>query len=493
MIAWLCGVVLGLSVLLGGGTHKGFLGDVIVQILSVPLLTISLWLALKPAGANRNEKKIILVPGCAALLVIGIQLFPLPFDPWSGGAYFASGSLELPMLLAEKTWTAVSLSPQATCAAAVSLMVPAAIFSTVVQLDFRQRLNLTWLLLILGALDLLLGFAQMAQGPASPLRFYAVTNPTEPVGFFANRNHFAAHLYLTLVLAAVLFQRTAKLVLDPRALNSRAILWLTAAAVFLISVVAGLAMARSRAGVFLAMVALGGILFMLMRRRRPAELGGRRGFTSGHASALTILFAVLFAVQFGLGGILSRFQTDAADDLRWPLAETTFVTALESLPFGTGLGTFVPVYATVEKTENVSVAFANRAHNDFAEILLETGIPGAILVTAFLVWFARHAYAVWSAPNSEERDSELLLPRAAALIIVLLLTHSLVDYPLRTTALSVIFAFFCAILAVPAPAPSNESRRQRRPLREVRTARAKLPVENWGTDIQWPESWQKSS
>jgi hypothetical protein len=43
-------------------------------------------------------------------------------------------------------------------------------------------------------------------------------------------------------------------------------------------------------------------------------------------------------------------------------------------PFGTGLGTFLPVYATVEKDENVSFAFANRAHNDLAEVLLETGI-----------------------------------------------------------------------------------------------------------------------
>ena len=41
---------------------------------------------------------------------------------------------------------------------------------------------------------------------------------------------------------------------------------------------------------------------------------------------------------------------------------------------------------------------------------------------------------------------ELLIRRAATLIISLLLVHSLVDYPLRTTAHSAIFAFFCGIL-----------------------------------------------
>src|SRR6516164_1973002 len=50
--------------------------------------------------------------------------------------------------------------------------------------------------------NLIFGFLQMAQRPGSTLRFYDVTNPKEAVGLFANRNHFAAHLYVTLVLAA---------------------------------------------------------------------------------------------------------------------------------------------------------------------------------------------------------------------------------------------------------------------------------------------------
>ena len=72
------------------------------------------------------------------------------------------------------------------------------------------------------------------------------------------------------------------------------------------------------------------------------------------------------------------------------------------------------------------------------------GPLGAILRAAFLIWFARCAYAAWFASSSEERDSELLLQRAATLIIVLLLAHSLVDYTLRTTALS---AIFCVLLS----------------------------------------------
>ena len=65
------------------------------------------------------------------------------------------------------------------------------------------------------------------------------------------------------------------------------------------------------------------------------------------------------------------------EDLRFALNQTTFETAVKTLPFGTGLGSFVRVYATVEKKEDAFAGFANRAHNDAAELLLETGVLGA--------------------------------------------------------------------------------------------------------------------
>ena len=73
-------------------------------------------------------------------------------------------------------------------------------------------------------------------------------------------------------------------------------------------------------------------------------------------------------------------KADPLEDLRVPLAGTTFEAALRSLPFGTGLGSFVPVYGVVEKESDIFAGFANRAHNDLAEILLETGVFGLILL-----------------------------------------------------------------------------------------------------------------
>ena len=488
VLPWLCAVVLAASVILGGGTHPGFLGDVIVQLLSVPLLVVALWSALEPGRFQKETKQNFLLLGIAVFLVIWIQLVPLPFGEWAVKSILPHGGS--PNALPSKIWAPVSVSSQATWAAVVSLFVPCAIFLAVVQCNIQQTLTLTWLLLSLGTVALLLGFLQMLGGPESELRFYGFTNPTEAVGFFANRNHFAAQLYVTLVLSAIWLATAASELPRSHALQTPRALMLTAAAVLLFSIVAGLAMARSRAGIFLGLLALAGALF-LTRHSGRKESRHAKWMHRGYICIASAVFAMLFAAQFGFDSIASQFGGDPLDDLRIPLASTTFELAFKSLPFGTGLGTFVPVYATAEKVTDVLEVYANRAHNDLAEFLLETGVPGALLLLAFLIWFCRQSYRVWFRQQTEENNHELLLQRAATLIIFLLLAHSLVDYPLRTTAHSAIFAFFCAICATKARSAEDFLRPRKRVFAYTNSPSQNSPVEKWGSDMNWPKSWRR--
>jgi O-antigen ligase len=482
MFFGLCFVVITAAVLLGGGTHSGFMGDVAVQSLSVPLLTVAIWPAFSAQNPNRVAARLGLCLICIILLLALVETVPLPFDYWSGfNSLLFRGKGEFP---APHT---LSLAPQATLAAAASMIVPVSIFAATARLNGRQRMSISWLLLALGALSLLLGYLQFAQGPGSSLRFYDFTNPAEAVGFFANRNHFAAYLYVTLLLSAVWFAAAAERSLHNRAFKSRSLFWFAAAGALLLAIVAGLAMARSRAGLLLAIVALAGILIMTVRQgRRNAERHGRSRL--GRVSFATVLFAVLFTAQFGLGNILTRFEQDPTEDLRVPIAKTTAAAALRAMPFGTGLGSFVNVYAAVEEESDVFAGYANRAHNDLLELILESGLAGAGLLLAFLIWFARRTYAIWGVPAEAAGAYETYLERAATLAIALLLLHSLVDYPLRTTALAAIFAFFCAILAFPgARTTSREAESDPDKRRSFGTAQA----EKWGSEINWPNSWQQ--
>jgi len=491
MLFYLSSAVLAAALLVGGGTHVGFLGDVALQFLAIPLLCMALWPAFSQQSPHRKKARLALWICGIAALVPAIQLSPLHLDYWSGATgLLPASSGALPAVPGAHTLT---LTPEAGWAAALSLILPLSIFAASVQLTLEQRIRLCFLLAGLGAVSLAIGFLQMAQGSASSLRFYEFTNPTEAVGFFANRNHFAALLNVTLVLAAVWLWMTANAALSRGALGNRSVLWLGAAAAFLVADAAGLAMARSRAGMAFAIVALIGIVSMAFKQTRATEKT-RRHTSSSRISLAAAVFAVLFAAQFGLGSMLSRFEGDPLEDLRFALNQTTFETAIKALPFGTGLGSFVRVYATVEKREDAFAGFANRAHNDAAELLLETGVLGAALLLAFLAWYAKCTYRAWTAGQPERPPIEPMLERAASLIIGLLLLHSLVDYPLRTAALSTVFSFFCAILAAPAitaAGPHGQPEKDGQPQPERRHKAPLRPLENWGTNDAWPESWRK--
>ncbi|KAI94676.1 hypothetical protein T281_09590 [Rhodomicrobium udaipurense JA643] len=492
MLYLLCGATLLASLVLGGGTHSGFLGDVVVQLLSIPLLILALWPAFSDEPARQEKGRIALALCGGLTLVVVLQVLPFPFDIWSGGARLLSGAAETPFTL-PSSWTPLSIAPQATWAAAASLVVPLAIFCSVLQLDLTQRMMLCWVVLGFGVVSLALGFIQVAAGVESSLRFFEITNPTEAVGFFANRNHFAALLNVTLVLSALWLNATMESSLKSGASWTRSILWLAAAGTLVVAVLAGLMLARSRAGVFIAAGVLAGVAAMIILHRLSEHTSEEPQHTwRGRRFSLAVaIFAALFAVQFGLAGFLTRFESNMADDARIPLTKTTLETALKGLPFGTGLGSFVPVYTTVEKRADATAGFANRAHNDLAEILLETGIIGVVLLVAFLGWFGLKVMTAWGRPPRDDDPRQVTLARAATLIMALLLAHSLVDYPLRTTALSATFAFFSALLVSPVSVPRFELPKSPSGEGCVRQRHTEAPVGGaWTPGVPWPESWQ---
>ena len=96
-----------------------------------------------------------------------------------------------------------------------------------------------------------------------------------------------------------------------------------------------------------------------------------------------------------------------------------------------------PVRSDVSSVENV---FVNHAHDDLLELLIEAGIPGLIVLAVFLRWWLGRGIAVWR----DHRDNPYML--AATLFTGAMLAHSLVDYPLRTAALSGLFATGCALM-----------------------------------------------
>ena len=110
--------------------------------------------------------------------------------------------------------------------------------------------------------------------------------------------------------------------------------------------------------------------------------------------------------------------------------------------FGSGFGSFQQVFHLFEDPARVSTHYANHAHNDLLEFTLEGGVPGLVLLVAFLAWFCVRLWHIWV--RDRRRDP---IGQGAAIAALIVLLHSLVDYPLRTGAIATVFALCLGLMA----------------------------------------------
>ena len=126
---------------------------------------------------------------------------------------------------------------------------------------------------------------------------------------------------------------------------------------------------------------------------------------------------------------------------RQTYAQVTMRAVRDFFPLGSGAGTFENIYSLYEDANVVDEWYVNHAHNDYLEVALEFGLPGMIVLLSFLTWWALQGHFLIIA----SRPPHFAL--AAWIASAAILAHSLVDYPLRTAAISSLFSLCIALLA----------------------------------------------
>jgi len=411
-----------LAMVLGGVGDQGW-SDVVVQLAALPLLAWALC-RLNPSQFGRSGEWAIALL-CATIALPLLQLIPMPPPLWGAlpgrdevaSAYEAAG-MALP-------WLPLSLDPSATWVGLLSLLPATAVFLAILSLEPRSRRVLIVLILVVVFASAVLDILQVMGGDV------------RAVGFFANADHQSVFLYSAVpfvIAGAIGFMHDRR--------RNRAIL-LALLALLTVAIVIGVTATRSRMGMALLICAsLSGILLAWRHDRGQSGRRLLRFAIGGNIVALILAF------QFGFVAYMNRVEEQGFQDLRWPAASITSQAAIANMPFGTGLGTFVPVFErfaprTLLLNQNF---YVNHAHNDWLELWLTGGVPAIILTLGFLVWFTASTFRQWGSGQSEGPILDLVLAQAASIVVVLLLLHSLVDYPLRIPALSVLFAIACAYL-----------------------------------------------
>jgi O-antigen ligase len=433
---WLAASWLWLCLILGGASQGGMIANLLLQAGAALFFAAWLW----RGGRQRlgESERIPLALVVAAMAWIAIMFVPLPPTIWQilpGRDFVADGYKLLGMDL---PWLSMAMAPERAVRSFLGLLAPLAAFFLVRRMDGFDLRRMIAGIVAIAAASAALGLIQQATGENSVLRFYSPTNRDVPVGMFANSNHLAVFLGCCLPLAAA-WVATAKPERKPK--RNHLIALSVLAAFLALTLIVG----RSLAGLAFLILASIGAAHILWGR-----------FASGRAKTAFlagILIAAILAVgsltAIGSGAIGSKFED--VPNSRGTMTPVTIEAGNSLAPIGGGLGSFTPIYAMHQPDRYTSTIWVNHAHNDYAEIWLELGLPGIIMVLLFLAWFAQQGWGLWQRRD----DPETLIAQAAWMAGALLLLHSMVDYPLRTAALAAFFAAMVALVCGPTNPPKK--------------------------------------
>jgi len=430
-VFWLSAALLTLAFVFGGASRENPISTMAIELLGVTLLAATVW-SRALAGAGRvGWPETALLGGI--FLVPLLQLMPLPPDMWTTlpGRQEAVATLRLAGI--EPGWAPLSLDPEATFRSLLWLVPPAALFLAVGDLDTGARFRLAGVVLALCIASLVLGGLQITDRDGGLFASPTGGHTDLPIGFFANRNHQGIAMVAALPFAAAF----AAIWGSTASQRTRAANIVFAALVALLIV--GVLVTRSRAALALAGPALIASIVIFWAASGVRGLRREAALMIGAAAV-----ALIFAAQFAISAVFDRFETLADGDARFEMWPSIIKASTDVAPVGAGLGAFVPFYRAWEPLDLMGPNFINHAHNDYLELWLETGWLAPFVLVAFLLWLGRASLKAWSGAPTQSTA----LARAGGVAVVVLLAHSVGDYPLRTQALACVLAFAAACLTV---------------------------------------------
>lgn len=427
-----------IMLLIGGSGDNYPLLAATVELIAVLLL----WYIAQAHGlfaaasAGKPLKLFMLGLICVPL----IQLVPLPPQLWQTLPGRELPAQLLSLVGVSEGWRPISLDPEGTIGSALELLPGLAIFFSVLHLPRRHRLRLVYVLLAIASLSAVLGALQKASGEAGALILFETAHSSYSPGLFVNRNHQATFLLVGMLMAAAVARSL-------RSDRSRSRLIDVLGPGLLLVFTAAVLATASRTGALLLVPASIVSLLILY----PARISWK---SLGIGFLILVILSWLLLQTSAAEAVLGRFSELSEDD-RPRYWRDTAVAVAQFWPIGSGIGTFPKVYATVQSIDTVGIQYVNNAHNDWLELVLEAGAPAVALMALFLWILVQSGLSLWRTARAK---GEAAVGTAAFVGILLLLVHSLFEYPLRMLSLMATFGLLCGLLVTSAALDTESAR-----------------------------------
>lgn len=377
------------------------------------------------------------------VLVIGwivVQSSWLVPDDWQHPLWQEAGKLlrNQGLLKDETVKGAIALDPSATSFYTVRLLGYVASFWLALLLaqDSRRAHLLLGVIIVTGVLYAAYGYYIQLTGSNKVLWFDKRSYIDNMTSTFFNRNSYAAYAGLGLLSAtAYVFQRWRRVWREGSrhffwrdvlsALAGREIYWLLLPVTFF----AALVLSASRAGFASCMAGLAVLII---------------GLAINKNMPLLRLFGIVAALAaFGLGGLfiggnmlVERLNANMVSedlDMRVGVYKLTWEAIKANPWFGYGLGNFDTAFRLYR--DSSVVGWFQEAHNEYLEMMMDLGIPAALL------WFLGIALLAWRCIyGMVTRKKDGIFPVLALAALTQEGLHSILDFSLQVPAVAVTFA-----------------------------------------------------
>ncbi|MFA6117505.1 MAG: O-antigen ligase family protein [Sphingomonas sp.] len=444
--------LLAIAIVFGGGGSPAPIAELVVQLAALLALCAWPYLPRPDSDAPSLIDRLLWISAAIFVATPLVQLVPLPPIIWHAFPGRETELAALNLVDAGNSWRPISLAPYQTLASALSLIPPVTMLYFTSRLSADERTKLLAWVAGLALLSALVGVVQVASGDANWPRFYRFPNVGMATGFQDNRNG-TADIFLIGVLALCAFAAARRDYMNS-ALGKLVLFAL--AMLLILSVI----LTASRAGTALLLICPA-FAFLIFRPRLRLN---RHWIV---ATAGGVAFLAVAGVSLRDNSALNRTWARFASviDSRPRIWEDTQFAIGQYWPLGAGMGTFTTVFPAAERLEGVHATITNRAHQDYLEFVLETGIAGIVLMIGALLALGYRVVTIIRRPHQHLAVIHCLFGVGALTVLAL---HSLVDYPLRTMSLATVAALSLALLSrSPREGDVRSGRVSTRRIREV--------------------------
>jgi len=321
--------------------------------------------------------------------------------------------------------------------------------------DFKSWRRMSWAIFIIGAFVAVLGIMQVGQGNHELYLFREVGESRQPFGPFYDRDHAASLLCISALVGFGIFGSRWSAWKRLRSPGKQADLIATQFLVFflLVVVIAGIDATCSRGGMlsFLAAIFTIGILAAGFAKERWARWLIRLGVILGVSLVIAMLFQSTRWERFKEVPIRVSAQI-RLNMYGWGLR------LFRDFPLtGVGFGAFSTAYPAYQAKDFEGLV--QHVHNDWLEILIESGIVGFLAYVMGIALLLRGAYVSWRANTSREMRFLIgsLLAASTAFIV-----HTMGEFSFHIPGNAIFFLALLMLLG--APTLDNHTKKFLKPI-----------------------------